>query len=270
MAKRILIAVIVILLLIRLTALPMQKAINHAWNPDVSYHKGVNRALDAALTITLYGYIPDQVDAAGISTPTAKPSWKEGLGTLIVYEDRHLIVTHDHWRNLNPELDLVQFRNARQELVAQVRGDEFHQLILYRDGGTMILMAPERLRGAVTAVSWNEPPAFSPGMVVTVVHRSQGAAGGVATMTATVEQIESIRGVPSLCMRSQNGHVIQPGDSGGGIWVEGNLAGNMWMALTVNVLPARGDGSEQEVRMEQNWSQAAVLTEEILSELVLV
>jgi len=38
-------------------------------------------------------------------------------------------------------------------------------------------------------------------------------------------------GVKMLSLRSLNGQSIEPGDSGGGIWINGHLAGNMWMTV---------------------------------------
>jgi hypothetical protein len=38
-------------------------------------------------------------------------------------------------------------------------------------------------------------------------------------------------GVKLLSLRSLNGQSIEPGDSGGGIWIDGHLAGNMWMTV---------------------------------------
>ena len=47
--------------------------------------------------------------------PIAKPETyvqAEGLGTVVVSNDRYLLITHDHWSQLETDLGQVQFHNA--------------------------------------------------------------------------------------------------------------------------------------------------------------
>jgi hypothetical protein len=184
---------------------------------------------------------------------------------VVVHDGEELIITHNHWTLLNAELELVQIHNAQQELLATMTGEEFFGLIRYQDDGTMVLSKPA-FEGSVQTVSWNNAGAIRKGTVVEVVHRRRDEQGGVAVVAATVESIEAMNGVPTFRLRSLNGHVIVPGDSGGGIWVDGELVGNLWTTLVVNI-KAQAQGTET---MEDNWSQAAVLMQGVQDQLVSV
>ncbi len=40
-------------------------------------------------------------------------------------------------------------------------------------------------------------------------------------------------------MRSLDGSSIEPGDSGGGIWIEGRLVGNLWSTVREDVIESK-------------------------------
>ncbi len=215
--------------------------------------------LNATVSITMYGFEPSQESASGFVSEETQPGRTEGLGTVVSHDGEQLIVTHNHWHLLNPELELVQFRNAQQQLLATVTGEEFFGLIRYQDQGTMILSQPV-FDGSVETVSWSRVESIKKGAVVQVVHRRRDEKGGVSAVSATVEAIEGTDGIATFLLRSLDGHIIVPGDSGGGIWYEGQLVGNMWTTLVVNIKAAEeSDGNAMAGKMEANWSQAAVL-----------
>jgi hypothetical protein len=72
-----------------------------------------------------------------------------------------------------------------------------------------------------------------------------------------VESTETEYGLPSLMLRRVNGKAIEPGDSGGGIWLDGRLVGNMWYRVNARVQSADEDGSTVESLRTTNLAIAA-------------
>jgi len=267
MAKRISIISVAIIILGAMFSLSHNDSAASVGNREIA-RTDLNGAMQSTVMINMYGFEPAEIDANGMVTKMAEPSRTEGLGTAVVQNGQTYIVTHDHWSLLNDELELVQIRDASGTLVAQMDGEEFGQRIQYRDGGTIVLSAPQALGQRIQTTSLDGAQSIEKGAVVQVVHRRRDGQGGVATVEATVQGIEFIDGVPTLKLRSANGHVIVPGDSGGGIWYEGELVGNMWMTVTMDVAgqvsSANGEG---ESKIEKNWSRAAVMTRNIQEQL---
>jgi hypothetical protein len=65
--------------------------------------------------------------------------------------------------------------------------------------------------------------------------------------------------VPAYKLRSQDGGLIQPGDSGGGVWHEGKFAGNLW--TTILSITTMGD-SNRSKQQPTDTSYAAIYPEE--------
>ncbi|MBN1147776.1 MAG: hypothetical protein JXA78_11015 [Anaerolineales bacterium] len=65
-----------------------------------------------------------------------------GLGTLVMTDQGALIVTHDHWGEVLESADVVEFRDASGRPLQTITGIEFRMSVLYRDAGTMVLVAP--------------------------------------------------------------------------------------------------------------------------------
>ena len=148
------------------------------------------RILQATIQIALYEFD----EGAGVE------KGGRGLGTLVRQHNQTLIVTHDHWTHLNANLREAEFRNARGDLLLAVSGSAFLGMIRYRDGGTMVLAAPAELAAlAPVAVA---PAGTRNGDIAWVTRRNR--------------------------LRGADGAVVIPGDSGGGIWFNGQLQGNLW------------------------------------------
>jgi hypothetical protein len=64
-------------------------------------------------------------------------------------------------------------------------------------------------------------------------------------------------------LQSADGQAIEPGDSGGGIWADGTLVGNMWM--TVQEQWHFDDSPEPAATVATPRSRAAGLTGDLLS-----
>jgi hypothetical protein len=176
--------------------------------------------------------------------PIARPNSyivAEGLGALVTQGEERLIITHDHWSLLDSDLGAVQFGNATGELLLEVELIEFKNLIRYRDGGTMVIEAPEDLLlPGVGVLSWlpalgltdpDKSVDLSPGSIVLVAQRQRGDSVGVVIVRAEIERSGQRVGHPVYRLRSLSGQPIVGGDSGGSVWHEGELVANMWTAI---------------------------------------
>jgi hypothetical protein len=153
-----------------------------------------------------------------------------GLASLVLFGGQRYIVTHDHWTHLTAKLDQVEIRNASGGLLMVLDRTSFGQLIRYRDGGTMVLEAPDGLQGVVPAeVAFGSP--VGPGEAVWSVRRSpDNGSTSTEVVSSRVEAIDMV-GIPQrIELRSLDGQGLVPGDSGGGIWQGGSLLGNVWAA----------------------------------------
>jgi hypothetical protein len=169
---------------------------------------------------------------------------ERGLGSLIQAGSETLIITHDHWDGLE-ETSKMQFLDAGGKLLVEVSGDEFRGLIRYHDGGTLLLSTPPEIRpeyqallaarsngkvnDPITAGQLGDATSVQVGALVTVAYRSGEGRNRVSLMPARVIEIIEMEGKAALKLQSQDGEVILPGDSGGGIWLDGRLVANMWL-----------------------------------------
>ena len=156
---------------------------------------------------------------------------------------------------------------AARELLLELGGTAFKNLIRYRDGGTMVLRAPAELvqNAAVSSVVSLVPVADSnpgkvvvPGDIVLIAVRVPGDGHRVYTVMAVVESLQHQFGIPCLTLRRLNGKQIEPGDSGGGVWSEGRLVANLWYRIKHRVRSAGADGELAETMRLADVSVAAV------------
>lgn len=159
----------------------------------------------------------------------------QGLGTLVAFGDEMLILTHDHWGHLTPNLNEVIIRDAQGVLLLALDSQAFMSLIAYRDGGAMVLRAPVVVEGLVAAM-----PAINAveGDVVWLARRD--AARNRDTVEVVPAMVTAVRKAGSgsnMRLRSLDGSVVSPGDSGGGVWANGRLVGNLW-AITMESAPS--------------------------------
>lgn len=151
----------------------------------------------------------------------------QGLGTLVSHDGDLFVVTHDHWSYLTASLKEVEFRNARGDFVLVLDAAAFQALIRYRDGGTMILQAPDGLTG-VTPANAGAHNRIAAGDLLWLARYSR--ANGerwLEVAPAVVEAVERDVRPPRLQLRMPDGHAAIPGDSGGGVWFNGQLVGNV-------------------------------------------
>ena len=210
------------------------QAANNSIDPKISAHM-----LQTSIQITMVDHVLEKME-----TTTDDPDQEEvfqkvarttsGLGTLVNHDGEVLLISHDHWSLFTSITapDVVIFRDAEGFLLFEMAGRDLLPLILFHDSGTFILKAPEAL--ATRAVATADIGSFenlSPGDIVHVVHHPSSQADQLSVMAVEIIGQEVFNGVPMLSLRSLDGQSIEPGDSGGGIWVNGRLTGNMWMTV---------------------------------------
>jgi hypothetical protein len=69
------------------------------------------------------------------------------------------------------------------------------------------------------------------GDIVQVSYRPAEARETLGVRDAQVTAISQYGGARTMQLSTVNGHPILKGDSGGGIWFEGRLVGNMWASF---------------------------------------
>jgi len=151
-----------------------------------------------------------------------------GLGTLVQMGDQVVVVTHDHWGELLDTAVTAQFYNANGVLLAEISGADFRNLLHYRDQ------------------SGNEM---------------------VEVVAANVISVTEREGVPAYLLQTADGTPVLPGDSGGGVWSDGQLVGNLWRnraTETVVMVGSEESSANQTVTDMSVMAAFASVTEKIL------
>ncbi|MFN2221311.1 MAG: trypsin-like serine protease [Candidatus Promineifilaceae bacterium] len=156
-----------------------------------------------------------------------------GLGTLVQDGDAAYIVTHDHWSRLARKVAAVRFESAAGELLLEVTPSHFYSLIRYRDGGTMVLVAPNELPDCVRPldVADKDDP-LAEGDELAIAYWQPDDKQQVSVEPVTIQVVEEHDGNASIKMQSLNGRVVEHGNSGGGVFAGTQLVGNMWETIT--------------------------------------
>jgi hypothetical protein len=195
--------------------------------------------LQASIQITMVEQVLEKMDMQE-SNSNQDEVWQKvekstrGLGTLVRHQGEDLLISHDHWSlfTSNTAPDEIFFHDAKGSLLLEMDGTALLPLILYHDSGTFILKAPRQLASRVlTTANIGNFETQNLGNTVFVVHHSLEQENQLSILAAEIISNEVFNGVPMLSLRTLNGQSIEPGDSGGGIWVDGYLAGNLWMTV---------------------------------------
>lgn len=175
--------------------------------------------LASTLQLAMYAYAQE---------PGGPEPGSRGLGTLVADDGETVIVTHDHWAHLTSNLHEVEIRDAAGRLLLTLDAAAFHALIAYRDGGTMVLRTPAGLEGLVPA-GLGAPA--DEGDAVWFARRDPASGRrAVEVVAAAVTAVEQGARPASMRLRNLDGSAVIPGDSGGGVWANGRLVGNLWAA----------------------------------------
>ena len=195
--------------------------------PDVVIEEAIQQQiLSATLRITMI--------ASDKSAGEPAYAISNGLGTLVQDGDTTYIVTHDHWSRLAKKVRAVRIESAAGELLLDMTPDRFYSLIRYRDGGTMVMVAPPELPDYVRAVrAAADQRSADEAQTLAIAYWQPEAGQQVSVEPVTIEKIEDCQGNASMKMRSVNGRVVVQGNSGGGVFLDGQLVGNMWETIVV-------------------------------------
>ncbi len=158
----------------------------------------------------------------------------KGLGTVVLFGNERLIVTHDHWSHLTPNLKEVEFRDCQGKLLLTLDAQAFEQLIVYKDSGTMVLKLPAELEGLVASELGGETGI---GDIVYIARRAHSPEEqSVEFIQTVVSEVKMEQEPAKLLLKNLNGSPIQFGDSGGGVWANGRFVANVWAAgMMVNM-----------------------------------
>ncbi len=166
-----------------------------------------------------------------------------GLGTVVQYGGQRFILTHNHWSIPWSELSRVEIRNSGGEGLLALDGTAFYGLVYYVDEGTMLLNAPAGLDG-VTAAELGDGSILQVGSHAWLATYGDGNGLGIKIETAWVKEVDGSAVPGRLILEGQETAVIS-GDSGGGVWLNGKVVGNLWAIL---VAESRGlGGLEQRI-----------------------
>ena len=185
-----------------------------------------------------------------------------GMGTLVETEGGVWLVTHNHYGEALQDLTIVELRDADGQMIMPMLGIEFKSLVVYQDPGTLVLRAPEILMDNLTPASLGEVSQVKAGEAVQVAYREGEKRDRAGILEAVIEEVTTNNnGVPVYKIHNPNGQVIQPGDSGGGVWHKGQLVGNMWWVKAISGQNATVTSGDTE---QINWvltdiSYAAVI-----------
>jgi hypothetical protein len=213
-------------------------------------YESVQTVLDATISTTLHATNPDN---------PAEVYSARGLSTIVYYHGENLLITNDHWGEVLDRLAYARFWSRDNALLLELNGAAFKALIRYRDGGTMILRAPEELI-ADQLPTLNNPAALLATIPAALVGQAEVHVGdkvlavvrdpdtphGLEIVEAAVVSVGDQYGPRSLILHRENGKPIEPGDSGGGVWYNGQLVGNIWYRVKSRVVSADEDGAVHE------------------------
>ena len=161
----------------------------------------------------------------------------QGLGSMVLWDEVKVIVTHNHWGDMLKDAEYVQIHDAQGNLIMKMWMDEFTNLIRYNDPGTLVLNAPAGL--AIVPAGLGDDQNVVPGEIVNLVHQDPVNPGRVNVLQARVVTFKEYHGQPVVKLAILDNVMIIPGDSGGGIWLNGELIGNMWASF-INTIKLPG------------------------------
>jgi hypothetical protein len=208
-----------------------------------------DRIKNATLLIRIESIQPDRVIQA------------YDMGTLVQYRGEIYLVTHNHYGDMLQDMNIVQLRDADNHKIRSMYGSEFKSLIVYQDPGTLVLRAPQGLTETLTPVSLDYQPQLQPGDIVQVAYRGGSKREQVDIVDAVIEEISAAGVTTVYRLRSLDGQLLSPGDSGGGVWYGESFVGNNWsIVLTYSITETSGS-SDPASESQTDLSYAAIFSE---------
>jgi len=166
-----------------------------------------------------------------------------GLGTVVQNGEQRFILTHNHWSIHRSKVSRVEIRNGVGDRLMVLDGAAFYALVYYVDEGTMLLNAPAGLDG-VAAAGLGDSSLLQVGSPAWLATYDDGNGLGIKIETAWAKEVDASAVPGRLILEGQETAVI-PGDSGGGVWMDGKVVGNLW---AIQVAESKGlGGMEQRI-----------------------
>ncbi len=153
----------------------------------------------------------------------------QGLGSMVLWDGATVIVTHNHWGDMLKDAEYLQFHDAQGNLIMKMWMDEFTSLIRYNDPGTLVLNVPAGL--SIAPANLGSDQGLTAGDIVTLVHQDPINPDSLTLLQASVVTFKKYHGQAVVKLAIMDNVTIIPGDSGGGIWINGELVGNMWASF---------------------------------------
>lgn len=162
---------------------------------------------------------------------------RAGYGTVVERAGQTVIVTHNHWTppTFDPSIvpSRVKIYTIDKTLLTTLSGEEFFQLVRYQDEGTLVTSLPFGID--VVPIGSNQIGTglvFDETEIFFLMHVDKETRE-VSFLPA--RQISAITptGAPSVSFQTLTGESIHKGDSGGGVWYNGQLVGNMWATVSL-------------------------------------
>lgn len=97
----------------------------------------------------------------------------------------------------------------------------------------MVLTAPEAIQNQLTAVPVAKDQALQQNQTLLIAFWQPESDEQVSVEPVSVVMNETYKGQTAIRMNSLNGKVVVQGNSGGGVFVDGKLVGNMWETLVI-------------------------------------
>lgn len=158
----------------------------------------------------------------------------QGIATLITSNGHQKLVTHNHWGDYFDSNATATFYDAAGTLIFATSAKNLHSLRQFADDGMLIVTPFPELSAHLTAVPIHETADVSLGAALWVVHQISADVRGLQLTPVVVNEYAYFADYSVVTLQSTDGTAIIPGDSGGGLFANGQLLGNMWKTLVAN------------------------------------
>lgn len=190
-----------------------------------------------------------------------------GLATAVAQRGHISLITHNHWNLDIHTIGHVTIRNASGALICRLHMPEFRQLIRYQSKSVMILDTNRDFKqDLITPVQITAPVLPEIGATVQLVRQHPDSHAGLiepvrlVLNSAQVTAYSKREGLPVIEITiRKSGERLHLGDSGGGIWFNGQLIAQIWRILMFTRPAKLGASPEWEPPDHSRYGVAAQL-----------
>ena len=210
----------------------------HTFDPAIAA-----QILNSTVQISMYAPLPNEPLDGGQADGAHKSYvMANGFGSMVLWKGEAVIVTHNHWGEMLQDAEYVKIHDAYGNFLLKLERDEFTSLIRYSDPGTLVLDVPDGL--TATSAELGEDLNMVRDDIVTLVRQRPDDPGQVEVLQGRVLRMKNYKGLAVIKLAILDDAMLVPGDSGGGIWLNGKLVGNTWASFINTIkLPLSADTS---------------------------